>query len=444
MRRCIQTGNFDGLKFTGEVNSMSQLMTELDVYATDVAKRARVAAQQLATVIGERKLGWLRRVAAGLRENAGEILAANEIDLAAAKEKGLTGAMVDRLRLTEDRLMAIGDAVVEIGQLPDPVGEIMESCRRPNGLLVTKVRVPLGVVFFIYESRPNVTVDAAALCVKSGNAVILRGGSEARNSNQALHRVLIDSLAAGGLPADAVQLVETTDRAAVGEFLKLGNLIDVTIPRGGRSLIERVTAEATMPVIKHFDGVCHVYVDAAADEQMATEIVVNSKCHRPGVCNAAESLLIHKDAAVRFWPALASRLQAEGVELRCCPVSAVGIEGAKLATDDDYAAEFLDLILSVKVVDSVSDAVDHIRQFGSGHTESIVTSDLNAARIFQDQVDSSAVMVNVSTRFNDGGEFGLGAEIGISTDRFHARGPCGLREITSYKYVVHGTGQIRS
>ncbi len=423
---------------------MSQLMTELNVYAIDVAKRARVAAQQLATVTGEQKLGWLRRVAAGLRENAEEILAANEIDLAAAKEKGLTGAMVDRLRLTENRLMAIGDAVVEIGQLPDPVGEIMESCRRPNGLLVTKVRVPLGVVFFIYESRPNVTVDAAALCVKSGNAVILRGGSEAQNSNQALHRVLVESLVAEALPADAAQLVETTDRVAVGEFLKLGKLIDVTIPRGGRSLIERVTAEATMPVIKHFDGVCHVYVDAAAEEQMATNIVVNSKCHRPGVCNAAESLLVHKDAAARFWPVLASRLQAEGVELRCCPASAAGIQGAKLATDDDHATEFLDLILSVKVVDSVSDAVDHIRQFGSGHTESIVTSDLNAARIFQDQVDSSAVMVNVSTRFNDGGEFGLGAEIGISTDRFHARGPCGLREITSYKYVVHGTGQIRS
>ncbi len=423
---------------------MSQVLTELDVYAAQVAERARTAAQQLATVTGEQKLRWLQTVAAGLRENAGEILAANEMDLAAAGEKGLTGAMIDRLRLTEDRLTAIGDAVVEIGQLPDPVGEIMESCRRPNGLLVTKVRVPLGVVFFIYESRPNVTVDAAALCVKSGNAVILRGGSEARHSNQALHRVLTDSLQAEGLPVNAVQLVETTDRSAVGEFLKLGSLIDVTIPRGGRSLIERVTAEATMPVIKHFDGVCHVYVDAAADEQMATEIVVNSKCHRPGVCNAAESLLIHADAAARFWPSLAARLQTEGVELRCCPRSGQGITGAKSATDDDYAAEFLDLILSVKVVDSVDEAVDHIRQFGSGHTETIVTSDLNAARVFQDQVDSSAVMVNASTRFNDGGEFGLGAEIGISTDRFHARGPCGLREITSYKYVVHGTGQIRS
>lgn len=422
---------------------MSQVMTELDVYAAGVAERARTASQQLATVTGEQKLRWLQRVAVGLRENAGEILAANALDLVAAEEKGLTGAMVDRLRLTEDRLTAVGDAVVEIGQLPDPVGEIMESCRRPNGLLVTKVRVPLGVVFFIYESRPNVTVDAAALCVKSGNAVILRGGSEAKHSNQALHRVLSDCLAAEGLPADAVQLVDTTDRAAVGEFLKRGDLIDVTVPRGGRSLIERVANEATMPVIKHFDGVCHVYVDAAADEDMAIDITVNSKCHRPGVCNAAESLLIHQDALDRIWPSLAARLQSEGVELRCCPRSLTGIDGAVPATDDDYAAEFLDLILSVKVVDSVAEAVDHIRQFGSGHTESIVTQDLNAAREFQEQVDSSAVMVNASTRFNDGGEFGLGAEIGISTDRFHARGPCGLREMTSYKYVVHGTGQIR-
>ncbi len=422
---------------------MSQVSVELDVYAGDVARRARNAVLQLQTATGEQKLNWLRRVATALRENAGEILAANNLDLAAAEENGITGAMLDRLRLTEDRLAGVGDAVVQIGQLPDPVGEIMESCRRPNGLLVTKVRVPLGVVFFIYESRPNVTVDAAALCVKSGNAVILRGGSEAKHSNQALHRVLVECLRAEGLPADAVQLVETTDRAAVGEFLKMGDLIDVTIPRGGRSLIERVAKEATMPVIKHFDGVCHVYVDASADETMATDIVVNSKCHRPGVCNAAETLLIHKDAAARFWPALAARLQAEGVELRCCPRSLSRIDGAIAATDKDFATEFLDLILSVRIVDSIEEAMGHIREFGSGHTESIVTQDLNAATVFQNQVDSSAVMVNASTRFNDGGEFGLGAEIGISTDRFHARGPCGLREITSYKYVVHGTGQIR-
>ena len=319
----------------------------------------------------------------------------------------------------------------------------MESTKRPNGLLVTKVRVPLGVVFFIYESRPNVTVDAAALCVKSGNAVILRGGSEAFHSNTILHSILSESLAAEGLPVNAVQLVKTTDRAAVGEFLQRGDLIDVTIPRGGKSLIERVAKEATMPVIKHFDGICHVYIDASANQQMATDITINSKCHRPGVCNAAETLLIHRDAAARFWPALAQALQQQGVELRCCPGSIEGINGAKPATDEDYATEFLDLILSVRIVDSIEDAELHIRTYGSGHTESIVTENLQSAEHFQTHVDSAAVMINASTRFNDGGEFGLGAEIGISTDRFHARGPCGLREIMSYKYVVHGAGQVR-
>jgi len=422
---------------------MAQVMTDLSTYAVDVAQRACDAARLLTTTTGEQKLRWLERAAAGLRDGADEILAANHLDLTAAEEKGLSGAMVDRLQLTADRLASVGDAVIEIGQLPDPVGEIMESCRRPNGLLITKVRVPLGVVFFIYESRPNVTVDAAALCVKSGNAVILRGGSEARHSNQALYAVLRNSLSAEGLPPDAVQLVETTDRAAVGEFLKLDGLIDVTVPRGGRSLIERVTAEATMPVIKHYAGNCHVYIDALAEERMATEIVVNSKCQRPGVCNAAESLLIHRRAAGRMWPALAQRLQSEGVELRCCPDSLSGIEGAKPAVEEDYATEFLDLILAVKIVDSTLEAVDHIRRYGSGHTDAIVTQDLGSAVAFQNHVDSAAVMVNASTRFNDGGEFGLGAEIGISTDRFHARGPCGLRELTSYKYVVHGTGQIR-
>ncbi|APZ90434.1 glutamate-5-semialdehyde dehydrogenase [Fuerstiella marisgermanici] len=417
---------------------------ELKQYAKTVAKNARQASIELATATGDQKLNWLKRCAAELVARADEIVAANAKDLTAAEEKGLSSAMIDRLRLTPERLQNLADAVVEIGQLPDPVGEIFESCKRPNGLLVTKVRVPLGVVFFIYESRPNVTVDAAALCVKSGNAVILRGGSEAFHSNTVLYSVLKDCLKAEGLPENAVQLVETTDRAAVGEFLAKGDLIDVTIPRGGKSLIERVAREATMPVIKHFDGICHVYIDASADQAMATDITVNSKCQRPGVCNAAETLLIHKDAAARFWPALAAELQSKGVELRCCSESAKGIKDAKAATDEDYGTEYLELILSVKIVDSIEEAAGHIRQFGSGHTESIVTNSLQAAEYFQNQVDSSAVIVNASTRFNDGGEFGLGAEIGISTDRFHARGPCGLREIMSYKYVVHGTGQIRN
>ncbi len=418
-------------------------MIELSQYADKVARNARQAATELTAVTGEQKLQWLQNCAEQLVSRTAEIVAANAKDLAAGEQKGLSAAMLDRLRLTPERLQKIADAVIEIGQLPDPVGEIMESCKRPNGLLITKVRVPLGVVFFIYESRPNVTVDAAALCVKSGNAVILRGGSEAFHSNTLLYSVLQTSLKDAGLPVNAVQLVETTDRAAVGEFLRRGDLIDVTIPRGGRSLIERVTKEATMPVIKHFDGICHVYIDATADQKMAIDITVNSKCHRPGVCNAAETLLIHKDAAARFWPVLAEALQENRVELRCCPASIRGVDGGKPVTDEDYATEFLDLILSVKIVDSIEAASEHIRKFGSGHTESIVTKDLESAEYFQNHVDSSAVMINASTRFNDGGEFGLGAEIGISTDKFHARGPCGLREIMSYKYVVHGAGQIR-
>lgn len=420
-------------------------MSEPDhsLYAQTVAENARQAAIDLAAATGEQKFAWLQRCAESLVSRSAEIAAANQKDIAAAEEAGLSSAMIDRLRLTEERLRSLASAVLEIGQLPDPVGEVVDSTKRPNGLLVTRVRVPLGVVFFIYESRPNVTMDAAALCVKSGNAVILRGGKEAFHSNTVLHRVVADALREEGLPENAVQLVETTDRAVVGEFLAKGDLIDVTIPRGGKSLIERVAREATMPVIKHFDGICHVYVDASADQAMATSIVINSKCQRPGVCNAAETLLIHRDAAARFWPELANALESNGVELRCCPQSLSGASQGIAATDADFATEYLELKLSVRVVDSIEEAAAHIRRYGSGHTESIVTENLQAANYFQTHVDSAAVMVNASTRFNDGGEFGLGAEIGISTDRFHARGPCGLREIMSYKYVVHGAGQIR-
>ena len=308
---------------------------------------------------------------------------------------------------------------------------MVESNQRPNGLLVTRGRVPLGVVFFIFESRPNVTVDAAALCVKSGNAVILRGGKEAIHSNRALHALLDRAAGDCGLPRGAAQLVETTDRAVVGEFLGMGDLIDVTIPRGGKSLIQRVADEATMPVIKHFDGICHVYVDGAADLEMAGRIVVDSKCQRPGVCNAAATLLVDR------------RIE-QGVTLRGCDETRQLVPEAEVADEQDFRTEYLDLLLSVRVVDGLEAAVNHIREFGSGHTETIVTSDSETSRRFTRSVDSSAVMVNASTRFNDGGEFGLGAEIGISTDRFHARGPCGLKELTSYKYVVHGTGQLKS
>lgn len=418
-------------------------MLDLNKYAQSVAANARKAANLLTLANGEQKLHWLQCCAENLVSRSDEITSANAKDLSAGREAGLSNAMLDRLTLTSDRLQNLANAVIDIGKLPDPVGEIIESCKRPNGLLINKVRVPLGVVFFIYESRPNVTVDAAALCVKSGNAVILRGGKEAFHSNMILYQVLKDSLKQANLPEDSVQLVETTDRAAVGEFLSQGDSIDVTIPRGGKSLIERVAREATMPVIKHFDGICHVYLDASADQESSTAIAINSKCQRPGVCNAAETLLIHKDAAERFWPALATEFQHQSVELRCCELSAAMIDGAKPATTEDYGTEYLDLILSVRIVDSIQQATEHIRQFGSGHTEAIVTNDLQASEFFQQNVDSAAVIINASTRFNDGGEFGLGAEIGISTDRFHARGPCGLREIMSYKYVVHGAGQVR-
>jgi len=417
---------------------------DLAEYARQVASRARQAARQLAVATGAQKNAWLTRSAELIRERTTALLEANDRDCTAAQHAGLSAALIDRLRLTEARLEAIARGLEHVAELPEPIGEIFESNVRPNGLLVTRVRVPLGVIFFIYESRPNVTVDAASLCVKSGNAVILRGGKEARASNRALADVLSEALAAAGLPRDALQLVETTDREAIGHFLKLHDQIDVAIPRGGRSLIERVTAEATMPVLKHFDGVCHVYVDAAADLKMGEEILINSKCQRPGVCNAAESLLVHRDVAARFLPQVAKGLKANGVELRGCDRTRASVAEARPATEDDYRTEYLDLILSVKVVDSLAEAIEHIETYGSHHTDAIVTNDLSAAREFTARVDSAAVLVNASTRFNDGGEFGLGAEIGISTDRFHARGPCGLKELTSYKYVVHGRGQIRS
>ena len=419
-------------------------MSEWMKYADRLTSQARRAARELAIISGERKQRWLHRSAELLVSRADEIVAANALDLELAPGYGLNAAAIDRLKLTFSGLEVIATALIDVAALPDPVGEIFDSNVRPNGLLVTRVRVPLGVVFFIYESRPNVTVDAASLCVKSGNAVILRGGKEALNSNVALHRVLRDALVDTGLPEHAVQLVGTTERDVVGELLKRGDRIDVTIPRGGKSLIERVAAEARMPVIKHFDGICHVFVDKSADHEMALAILKNSKCQRPGVCNAAECLLVHADIAESFLPKVGTMLQAERVEIRGCDRTLRLIPWAKPATENDYRTEYLDLILSVKVVDDVTAAINHIDEFGSHHTETIVTNDLSAAQRFTAEVDSAAVLVNASTRFNDGGEFGLGAEIGISTDKFHARGPCGLRELTSYKWVAHGSGQIRN
>jgi glutamate-5-semialdehyde dehydrogenase len=409
-----------------------------------MAERAKAASEVLACVSTEAKNRWLLSAAQAIESRSSELLEANARDVEAAPGHGLNAAAIDRLKLTPDRLKAAADGLRQVATLPDPIGEVRESQVRPNGLQVNKVGVPLGVVFFIYESRPNVTLDAAGLCVKSGNAVILRGGKEAIHSNAALHRVLGDELEACGLPTAAVQLVATTDREAVGHLLSLGKLIDLAIPRGGKSLIERVVREATMPVLKHFDGNCHVYVDAAADLDMAEAIIVNAKCQRPGVCNAAESLLIHSAVADRFVPRIGAALSHRGVEMRGCEKTRGFIPNAKPATEADYAAEFLDLIISMKVVESLDEAIFHINRYGSKHTDAIITAAPIAARDFARRVDTSAVIVNASTRFNDGFELGLGAEIGISTDKFHARGPCGLKELTTYKYIVTGNGQIRN
>jgi glutamate-5-semialdehyde dehydrogenase len=409
----------------------------------DMARRAKAASQLLATAGSAPKDRWLRLAADSLEQNTAVLLEANARDVEAAPALGLNAAAIDRLTLNIPRIQAAAEGLRQVAGLPDPIGRVREGRVRPNGLEIQKITVPLGVIFFLYESRPNVTVDAAALCVKSGNAVILRGGKEAFHSNMALHRLLASALEKCALPADAVQLVRTLEREAVGHFLKLGDLIDLAIPRGGESLIRRVAAEAVMPVLKHYLGNCHVYVDRAADFAMAERIVVNSKCQRPGVCNALESLLVHADVAADVLPRLGAALSEKGVELRGCDEVQKRLPYAKPATEADFAAEYCDLILSIKVVPDLEAAIAHINRYGSKHTDAIVTNDLAAARRFTQAVDAAAVMVNASTRFNDGFELGLGAEIGISTDKFHARGPCGLEELTSYKYVVIGDGQVR-
>ena len=417
--------------------------SDLSQYCRHTAEAAKAASVELASLDTAIKNEWLQQSASGLITSAQEIIAANQRDLSAAPDYGLTAAQIDRLRLDDQRIEGIAAALREIAMLPDPVGEIIEGFTRPGGLQISKRRVPLGVVFFIYESRPNVTADAAGICVKSGNAVILRGGKEALHSSQAIVDILARHAAKVGIPEKAVQLVSTIDRAAVGEFLSLGDLIDVAIPRGGEGLIRRVAAEATMPVIKHYDGNCHVYVDESAEIEMAAKIVENAKCQRMGVCNACESLLVHHAIAAKALPAIADRLRQHGVEMRGDDRALEQIPDALPATAEDWSAEYLGPVISIAVVDSLQQAIEHINRYGSRHTDAIVTSELRAAEAFTTAVDSSAVMVNASTRFNDGGVFGLGAEIGISTDKFHARGPCGLRELTTYKYIVRGDGQVR-
>ncbi|MER3415520.1 MAG: glutamate-5-semialdehyde dehydrogenase [Gemmataceae bacterium] len=425
--------------------SGSDVRTPKDLadYCRTLAERARKASYRLAQARGDTKDRWLHLCARYLSERQDEILAANRLDLDKAQQLGLSPALRDRLLLTPARIQALVASLEAVRHLPDPVGRVLASEVRPNGLRICKVAVPLGVIFFIYESRPNVTVDAAALSLKSGNAIILRGGSEALASNRVLHTLMQQALHDTGLPTDAVQLVDRTEREAVGYLLRLPEYIDLVIPRGGEDLIRRVVAEARMPVLKHYKGNCHVYVHADADLDMALEILVNAKCQRPGVCNAAESLLVHQAIAPFFLPRAAAALRAQSVEIRGCARTRQLVPDAREATEEDYAAEYLDLIISVKIVDSLDEAIAHINTYGSRHTDAIVTQSLQAAQEFTSRVDSAAVMVNASTRFHDGFEFGLGAEIGISTDKFHARGPCGLAELTTYKYIVLGHGHVR-
>lgn len=406
--------------------------------------RARKAAQALRVASTDAKNAALLAAADAIAAQQEQILAANARDVANAERNGVTGAMLDRLKLDAARFAGVVEAVRDVAALADPVGETIERWTRPNGLVIERVRTPIGVIAIIYESRPNVTTDAAALCVKSGNAALLRGGSEAFETSTALHRGFVEGLTKAGLPEDCVQFVPTTDRAAVGEILSgLDGAIDLIIPRGGKSLVARVQREARAPVLGHLEGVCHVYVDAGADLDKAVQIVVNAKMRRTGVCGAAETVLIDKAAIQTHWPAISAALRAAGCEIRADAAIRAIEPSLEPASDDDFHTEYLDAIISAAAVDGVAGAARHIAAYGTGHTDSIVTEDAEAARLFLDNIDSAIVMHNASTQFADGGEFGLGAEIGIATGRLHARGPVGVRELTTYKNVVRGKGQTR-
>ena len=408
-----------------------------------LGKRAKVAARQLGAASTAQKNQALLTMADRLLTEQDRILAANAADMATGKTKGLSAALLDRLLLTPARIEAMAEGLRQVAALPDPIGECVSGVRRPNGLEIRKVRVPFGVIAMIYEARPNVTVDAAGLCLKTGNAVILRGGSEAIESNKALAAILIEAGRAAGLPDGTVSLIETTDREAVNRLLKLNRYIDVIIPRGGAGLIRTVVENSTVPVIETGIGVCHTFVDESADLEMAADIAFNAKVSRPGVCNAMETLLVHRAVADALLPLLLERYARAGVELRGCPETAARHAAVKPATEEDWATEYHDFILSVKVVEGLDEALDHIDRYSTKHSEAIVTRDYDNARRFQQQVDASTVYVNASTRFTDGFEFGFGAEIGISTQKLHARGPMGLVELTAFKYLVDGNGQIR-
>ena len=404
--------------------------------------KAKEAARALGKA-GAKKTAALELAAAALWDRREEILNANGEDVAAGEAAGMRPSLLDRLRLTEERIAAMAQAVREVAAAPDPVGRVLSGEVRPNGLQLQKVTVPLGVIGIIYEARPNVTSDAAALCLKAGNAVILRGGKEAFRSNQAVAEVLRDALEAGGLPRDGVQLVQDTSRRSAGELMALTQYLDVLIPRGGAGLIRSVKENAKVPVIETGVGNCHAYVDASADLRMAAEVVYNGKCSRPSVCNALETLLVHKDIAEQALPLMQSRLSEKQVELRGCERTRAILPGITPATEEDWETEYGDYILAVKVVDSLEEALAHIARYSSGHSEVILTRDYQAAQRFLEEVDAAAVYVNASTRFTDGGEFGLGAEIGISTQKLHARGPMGLGQLTSTKFLIRGSGQVR-
>jgi glutamate-5-semialdehyde dehydrogenase len=417
---------------------------DIALYMQTLGRQARVAARQMAKATTAAKNAALLAIAAALRARREELLAANAADLSEAKSAGLSAALLDRLTLKASGVEAMAQGLEQVAALPDPVGEISDLKFRPSGIQVGKMRVPLGVIGIIYEARPNVTADAAALCLKAGNAAILRGGKEALRSNQAIAACVRAGLAAAGLPESAVQVVETTDRAAVGHLVAMPEYVDVIVPRGGKGLIERIAKEARVPVIKHLDGNCHVYVDDAADPAKALKILENAKCQRLGTCNTAESLLIARPVAAALLPRLAAMLIDHGVEMRGCPETCALVPQAKPASEEDYYAEYLAAIISCKVVANVEEAIAHINKYSSAHTDAIVTENYDHALRFLREVDSSSVMVNASTRFADGFEYGLGAEIGISTDKFHARGPVGLEGLTSQKWIVLGNGHVRA
>jgi glutamate-5-semialdehyde dehydrogenase len=418
-------------------------MDQIKVEILKLGKQAKVASQVCAQLDSSQKNKILQAMAKGLQADQNDILIANQLDFANAKEAKLSSALIDRLELNSARIASMSEGLAQVAELPDPVGRNLKNIKHQNGLLIDKVAVPIGVIVMIYESRPNVTADAAGLCFKSGNAVILRGGKEAKHSNFAILESLLRSGTAVGLPEHAIQLVETGDHQAVSELVKLNNCVDLVIPRGGEKLISTVSEMATVPVIKHYKGVCHTYVDASADLEKASSIVINAKCSKPGVCNAMETLLVDRVIAEKFLPTALSVLAKNNVELRGEAESKKYFPELKLATEEDWSAEYLDLILAVKVVDGVDEAITHINHYGSHHSDAIIAEDKAVQDKFRKQVDSATVYINASTRFTDGFEFGMGAEIGISTDKLHARGPMGLEELTTYKYIIEGNGQVR-